>query len=439
MSDKISPIIYPRDKHNISRRQIDSDALKIMYRLMRHGFKAYLVGGGVRDLLLQIQPKDYDIGTDARPRQIKSIFRNSRIIGRRFKLVHIYFGGDKIIEVATFRAQDSIPETIELNENGQKDSTDLAQIESTPINENIYGTDQTDAFRRDITINGLFYDLSTFSVIDYVGGVKDLDEKIIRIIGDPDTRFAEDPVRLIRTIRHAARIGFTIEEDTYKSLVKNRILLKQASQVRLYEELRKDLISGHSYAILKLLNSSKLLEYLLPELLEFNGDFLNPENNSSDIFVRADSLVKNHIGISTSSILSALTLFVGLPGLLRKDLIDRFGSKQEIALHFKECFPVLAVPRKECEKIILILNSWYDLVKSDPEAIRTNRLRGKDFLPDLIGLFRLVGENESDYKLIELLEDLDQIGDDVKTPTRRRPSKSNYRRSNKRRNIKRFI
>ncbi len=411
-----------------------------MYRLMRHGFKAYLVGGGVRDLLLQVKPKDFDIGTDARPRQIKAIFRNSRIIGRRFKLVHIYFQGNKIIEVATFRAQDSVPEPSP----EPSDETDADNSkESTPLNENIYGTDETDAFRRDLTINGLFYDLSTFSVIDYVGGVKDLNDKMIRVVGDPDTRFSEDPVRLTRTIRHAARTGFSIEDATYKSLVENKSLLKQASDVRLYEELKKDLVSGHSFAIIKLLQSTQLLEFLLPEMLEDNGEFLNEDNNSAEIFIRADSLIRNQLEISTTAILAAITLFIGMPKLLRTDIPKRFGSKQDIVKHFEDCFPVLAVPRKECEKLQAIFFAWYDLVNAAPEAIRLNRLRNKDFLPDLIGLFRLIGETKNDHQIIEILEnvcsEMDFRGEGHNDREDRDQERNQRRKRSRKRPMKRFM
>ncbi|MCB0309961.1 MAG: polynucleotide adenylyltransferase PcnB, partial [Bdellovibrionales bacterium] len=193
----MSPTIYSRSQHNISRSAIDKDALKIMYRLLRHNYEAFLVGGGVRDLLLEKEPKDFDISTDATPNQIRSLFRNCRIIGRRFKLAHIYFRGGKIIEVSTFR-DESAPIDVQDDEELRRYGRDVKR-------DNRYGTAETDAFRRDITINGLFYDLSNFSVIDYVGGMSDLRAKIIRVIGNPDERFQEDPVRMLRVIRHAAR------------------------------------------------------------------------------------------------------------------------------------------------------------------------------------------------------------------------------------------
>ncbi len=363
---------------------------------MRHGHKAYLVGGGVRDLLLGIQPKDYDIATDARPRQIKTIFRNSRIIGRRFKLVHVYFADQKIIEVATFRAQDNDQEVI---------SEEGSEIEAQPLNENIYGTDATDAFRRDLTINGLFYDLSNFSVIDYVGGVEDLRNKIIRVIGDPDKRFAEDPVRLIRTIRHAARTGFSIENETLDSLVKCRNLLNQASEVRIYEELKKDLVSGHSLAIFTLLHTAYLLELMIPELEEDDGAFLKEENHSLEIFRRADLLVKSKDPINTTALLAAMVLFIGLPQIPRSDLINRFSSKHDLGSHIKGCFSKLAVPRKEREKLQLVLFAWYDLVNVNP-GTKIQRFKNRDFLPDLLGLFKLISDSDLDHQLISDLEEL---------------------------------
>ena len=175
----LKPEIYSRDEHPISRKDIDPDALKIMYRLIRSGFKAYMVGGGVRDLLLGKKPKDFDITTDATPRRVKALFSNSRIIGRRFKLVHVFFGGGKIIEVSTFRDFSDPPE------GGEGEDGEVAQLAP----DNKYGTEVTDAIRRDITINGLFYDLSTLSVIDYVGGIRDLSDRVIRVIGKSGRAF----------------------------------------------------------------------------------------------------------------------------------------------------------------------------------------------------------------------------------------------------------
>ncbi len=394
---------------------------------MRHGFKAYLVGGGVRDLLLGIKPKDYDIGTDAHPREIKSVFRNSRIIGRRFKLVHIYFHGGKIIEVATFRAAD-IP--ADPNESG------IENGESPELDENIYGSDETDAFRRDLSINGLFYDIATFSVIDYVGGMTDLQNKTIRIIGNPDTRFSEDPVRLIRVLRHAGRTGFAIEKETYKSLVSNKELIKTASDVRVYEELRKDLSSGHCASILKLMFDSGLLNCLLPELTEENGDFFSEDSQGFELLRRADSSIKDGDAISSTAILSALALFIGVPTINREDLLHRFASKEELSGHINGCFSSLAVPRRERERIQNVLNAWFDLSRDEIGSKKLNRYRNKDFLIDLISLFKLIGESDSDQEnlnaLLELKPNRDSHGHH-ESRGRRRRNRARMRNSQRRR------
>ena len=225
---QVEPVILGRAGHRISRNDIDPDALHILYRLERLGFTAYLTGGAVRDLMLGRSPKDFDIVTDARPGQIKKRFRNVYIIGRRFRLAHVHFQQGKIIEVATFRKD---PET------GPKDNP-----EAKTEQENPYGTPRQDAFRRDITINALFYDAVTGCVVDYVGGIEDLARRRVRIIGDPAARYIEDAVRIWRVIRYAARLGFEIEEATEKAIHSHGHLLATSSGARLYEEFNKDLV-----------------------------------------------------------------------------------------------------------------------------------------------------------------------------------------------------
>jgi len=217
------PIILERSGHRISNKDIDPDALHILFRLQRHGFIAYLTGGAVRDLMLGRSPKDFDIVTDARPGQIKKRFPNVYIIGRRFRLAHVHFNEGKVIEVATFRKD---PET---------------GPEANAEHVNPYGTPREDAFRRDITINALFYDAAGGSVIDYVGGLDDLARRKVRIIGDPAERFTEDPVRVWRVLRYAARLGFEIEEAAERAIHSHGRLLATSSGSRLYEEFNKDL------------------------------------------------------------------------------------------------------------------------------------------------------------------------------------------------------
>ena len=250
----MEPVIVKRSDHNISRRNISSAAVKVLYRLKDEGYTAYLAGGGVRDLLLNRNPKDFDVATNATPEQIRKIFRNCRLVGRRFRLAHILFRGE-VIETSTFRAP--VPE--EDAENGCSDSTFMASETGMVMRDNIFGTPKEDARRRDFTINALFYNIADFSVIDYAGGLKDLEKKIIRVIGDPDKRFAEDPVRMLRAARFAGTLGFEVEQAAYDSVCRNKDLLEHAAPSRMYEEVQKLFFCGHAKAVFRHLEQTGLL------------------------------------------------------------------------------------------------------------------------------------------------------------------------------------
>jgi poly(A) polymerase len=258
----------PREEHRISRRNIDVDALKVLYRLHEHGHTAYLVGGSVRDLLLGRRPKDFDIGTSAHPYQIKRIFRNCWIIGRRFRLAHIKFG-PKTIEVATFRrvVGDAAAEAVA---DGEPVVVAASPEPPPPVNplhrDNTFGTPEEDAFRRDFTINGLFYDIGSFSVIDFVGGLGDLEARIVRSIGDPRVRFVEDPVRMLRAAVLGARLGFDLDPLVTEAIAEHRGLITRASPARLLEEYYKILRSGCAEATFRALGRVRLLEHITPEL-----------------------------------------------------------------------------------------------------------------------------------------------------------------------------
>jgi len=254
------PVIVPRAEHQISRRNIDPDALKVLYRLQQFNYTAYLVGGSVRDLLLGRQPKDFDVGTDAHPYQIKKLFRNCWIIGRRFRLAHVRFGS-KTIEVATFR-RGVLPGT----ENEPDEPSAAADPDLLIRHDNTFGTPEEDAFRRDFTINALFYDIATFSIIDYVGGLDDLRRGIIRSIGDPRQRFQEDPVRMFRAVAFAARLGFRLDPPVAEAIETHRHLIATASPARLIEEYYKVLRSGFAEQTFRLLAGHGLLEPITPEL-----------------------------------------------------------------------------------------------------------------------------------------------------------------------------
>ena len=254
------PVIVPRAEHSISRRAIDPDALKVLYRLQDAGYTAYLVGGSVRDLLLGRRPKDFDVGTSAHPYQIKKLFRNCWIIGRRFRLAHVRFG-DKTIEVATFRR--NLPAG---TENEPADPALTHPHRDADGHDNTFGTPEEDAFRRDFTINALFYDISTFSLIDYVGGLKDLREGVVRSIGDPHERFQEDPVRMMRAIVMSSRLGFRLDQPVIEGIARLRSLMTTASPARLIEEYYKVLRSGAAEPTFTSLAEHRLLEPITPEL-----------------------------------------------------------------------------------------------------------------------------------------------------------------------------
>jgi len=266
------PRIVLREQHVISRKNIDPDALKVLYRLRQADHSAYLVGGSVRDLLLGRRPKDFDVGTSAHPYQVKKLFRNCWIIGRRFRLAHVKFG-PKVIEVATFRRQVAPGE--EVVQDGVP-APDPSTTEGQQLihHDNTFGTPEEDAFRRDFTINALFYDIATFSVIDYVNGLDDLQAGIVRSIGDPDVRLQEDPVRMIRAIALAARLDFTIEPALLASIRTHRHEIAKSSAPRMLEEYYKILRAGSAEKAFRSLASVGLLEPTSPELHAGAGDRL---------------------------------------------------------------------------------------------------------------------------------------------------------------------
>lgn len=262
------PCVLTRPEHIVSRSGMSSAAIKVLYRLQRSGYTAYLVGGAVRDLLLGGHPKDFDIATNARPQEIKRLFRNSRIIGRRFRLVHILFRGE-IIEVATFRASPEPPEGPDDWEEAEAEAAEAdAEPDRTPapsrVDRAVFGTPAEDAQRRDFTINGLFYNIADFSVIDHVGGLDDLEARVIRTIGDPERRFREDPVRMMRALEYAARLGFDIEGETRAAISECCDEISEASPARLSYELFETLRSGHSAKIYAAWRKAGLFDLAFP-------------------------------------------------------------------------------------------------------------------------------------------------------------------------------
>ena len=249
----IMPRTIPRDLHNVSRKDMSPNALRVLYRLREAGFGAYLVGGAVRDILVGWQPKDFDVATSATPEEVKQLFRNCRLIGRRFRLAHVVYGRE-IIEVATFRANvDDGSGDRELHAGGRL------------LRDNVYGTIEDDAIRRDFTANALYYAIEDFSVRDYTGGFEDVQNRLMRLIGDPETRYREDPVRILRAIRLAAKLGFEIEAATAAPIPHLAALLSESAPARLFEECLKMFLSGHAVESFLGLERHGVLPALLPE------------------------------------------------------------------------------------------------------------------------------------------------------------------------------
>ncbi len=247
----VEPRIIPRAEHGISRADISENALRVLYGLKRGGFAAYLVGGGVRDLLLGREPKDFDVVTDARPEQVRKLFRNCRLIGRRFRLAHVYFGRE-IVEVATFRA---IP---------APGTGGVLLDEGRILRDNVYGTIEEDAVRRDFTINSLYYNIRDFTVVDYVGGLEDLRAGLIRLIGEPERRYREDPVRMLRAVRFAAKLGFRIHPDSDAPIEPLAPLLEEMPPARLFDEVLKLFQGGYAVETFELLRHYGLFGRLFP-------------------------------------------------------------------------------------------------------------------------------------------------------------------------------
>jgi poly(A) polymerase len=256
------PKVVPRDQHPISRANVSPSALKVLYRLKDAGYQAFLVGGAVRDLLLGLSPKDFDVATNAHPDQVKQLFRSCRLIGRRFHLAHVRFGYE-IIEVATFRAAHTpIDEDNSVDEVGHRVLDERGRI----LRDNLYGTIEEDVWRRDFTANALYYNIEDFSVWDYVNGVEDARARVLRLIGDPETRYREDPVRMLRAMRFAAKLSFEIHTDTAAPIPKLAWMLDGVPPARLFDEVNKLLLAGSAAAAFDLLKRFDLLEHLFPDV-----------------------------------------------------------------------------------------------------------------------------------------------------------------------------
>ncbi|WP_312953042.1 polynucleotide adenylyltransferase PcnB [Superficieibacter sp.] len=291
--------VIPREQHAISRKDISENALKVLYRLNKAGYEAYLVGGGVRDLLLGKKPKDFDVTTSATPDQVRKLFRNCRLVGRRFRLAHVMFGPE-IIEVATFRGH---------HEETQADRTTSQRGQNGMLlRDNIFGSIEEDAQRRDFTINSLYYSVADFSVRDYVGGMQDLEEGVIRLIGDPETRYREDPVRMLRAVRFAAKLNMTISPETAEPIPRLASLMNDVPPARLFEESLKLLQAGHGYDTYKLLCQYSLFQPLFPTITRYfteSGDSAM-ERILAQVLKNTDKRLQNDMRVNPAFLFAAM-------------------------------------------------------------------------------------------------------------------------------------
>jgi len=380
----VAPRILQRSQHPISRQAIHPDALKVLYRLSNAGFKSYLVGGSVRDMMLGRAPKDFDVATDARPQEVRRLFRNSRIIGRRFRLVHILFRGH-VVEVSTFRGAPD-PEA-------QAGDDDDLLITS----DNTFGTPEQDAYRRDFTINALFYDIADFSVIDWVGGVDDLERRLVRSIGDARVRFREDPVRMMRACEMAGRLGFVLERETQAAIHELRAEIERAAPARLAEELLALLRCGRSGASLQWMLDLGLLEALLPEAYAMVRAAERGLGEFGRILPVLDRKIEGGREVSDGGLLAALLL----PAvLLRRYDIEAVGQRalrraeleamvQELAAPF---FTRFALSRERTRQTSEALTGFLRLCEPHKSGAERLRVAARSFFPEALWLFELLVE-----------------------------------------------
>jgi poly(A) polymerase len=367
----MEPVIRPRAEHNISRKNIDPDALKVLYRLHNSGFRAFLVGGGVRDMLLARRPKDFDIGTDAHPNEIRSLFRNARLIGRRFRLAHIVFG-PKVIEVSTFRTKSEFT---------NEDEADLLIRR-----DNTFGTPEEDALRRDFTVNGLFYDIASYSVIDYVGGLQDLERKLIRSIGDAAIRFREDPIRILRAVKFAARLRFEIEPMTRAAIMSERWEIPKAAAPRIVEEFLRLLRGGAARKSYQLMRELGLLEVVLPRVEDFlrqtdEGVFLDRQRFWE--YLESVDTRRREGQDPSSTVLEACLLLHPVRAAARARGLDLENPE-----HLDELLQPLAaemhLPRRELDRLRQILGLLPRLEQPPPQRGRLGSVLSRPYFEDAL-------------------------------------------------------
>lgn len=362
----MQPKVYEVGEHNIAPDKIDPHAFLVIQRLREAGHTAYLVGGGVRDLLLNRLPKDFDVSTSAKPEEIRSLFRNAILIGRRFRLAHIRFG-KKIIEVSTFRS-------------GATEEAGLI------VRDNEWGSEEQDVLRRDFTINGLFYDPSSQRVIDYVDGYPDLEKRILRTIGQPDIRFAQDPVRMIRLIKFCARFDFEIHKPTFEALLNCKGEILKSSSARIFEELLRMLESGSSRAFFHLLNEYGILRPLMPDF----SHFLEQRGDSTYQFLSSiDDEVRKGLTLDRSLLLATL-LFPLFQEQVIQEKPHHLGQIAELAHRTIDLVfsPFFSIPRRMRGCVAFILATQFRFIPLDQRPIRRPRIPKDPIFPLALHLLK---------------------------------------------------
>ena len=379
----------------IAPDQIDPDAAKVVERLRRYDHKAYLVGGCVRDLLLELKPKDFDVVTSATPQDIKRLFKNCRIIGRRFRLAHVFFG-PKIIETSTFRAN---PREVEDDESGTGPEAESGDLLIRRYN--VFGTPEEDARRRDFTINGLFYDIGTAGVIDHVGGMADLEARLVRTIGDPDIRLREDPVRILRAVKFAARCNLSIEPETYRRMMEHRQEITKCAQARVSEEFYRLLRQSAAKRSMELLLEMELLDIMVPELAKGLRD-----TDDSEEAVRKRARLWGYLAAldrqstkrpsppSNALILAALSL-PPLRDVLDPDSTGIGDVGKTVSAAIAPLIERLRASRRDAELTRQMLLALRYVLPSQRPNRRRPRLAGRDFLDDALRLAELVSDAEA--------------------------------------------
>jgi len=377
------PRVLARSEHPISRRFIDQNALKVLYRLHNAGYRACLVGGSVRDLMMGRTPKDFDVGTNAKPNEIRRLFSNSRIIGRRFRLVHVFYHDGGVVEVSTFR-RDPDPDE-------QRGEPGELLITS----DNAYGTPRQDAFRRDFTINALFYDIADYSVIDHVGGIQDLERKLVRAIGDPDVRFQEDPVRMLRACEFAGRLGIGIEAKTQEAIHRQRKELEKASPARVTEEIVQLLKCGRAGAAMQWMLELGLLEVLLPEAYAMLTAGARGLGDFGQILPVIDRMVAADHPLSDTALLAALLLPKVM--LRRMDIeaqqrkpMSRDAIEVMIQEEVAPFFARLTVSNLRAQQVLHALVGFQRLCEPRWTANERVRLARKPYFDDSMLLFEIL-------------------------------------------------